>query len=189
MSISQYFSVLLNSKFIIVFTTIRNALPVVSYINQAHFLAIYLFDFQFNFDLPFHKGSKPPFAEEFWLKYCRPMHFSSALFILDTPSVRHSSRIGILKFIWILLRYYKFSREFTLSPWLKKFISCNPFSVRKEGKVYSVVKTICHKIIKYTIISLGERQREREWVSHNDSLWETSWFRRNRWAASVWHNR
>jgi len=65
MSISQYFSVLLNSKFIIVFTTIRNALPVVSYINQAHFLAIYLFDFQFNFDLPFHKGSKPPFAEEF----------------------------------------------------------------------------------------------------------------------------
>jgi hypothetical protein len=73
-----------------------------------------------------------------------------------------------------LLPYYKVSREFTFFTLIKKLISCNPFSVRKEGKVYSVVKTIYHKIIKYTVISLGERERERdsERESHTTFLCE-----------------
>jgi hypothetical protein len=51
---------------------------------------------------------------------------------------------------------------------IKKLIYCNPFSVRNEGSVYSVVKTIYHKIIKYTIILLGVRERE----SHTSILCE-----------------
>jgi hypothetical protein len=87
-----------------------------------------------------------------------------------------------------LLLCYKVSRVHVVTL-TKKFISCNPFSIEKEGRIYSIVKMIYHKIIKYTIISLGERDRKRERLSHNDSLWETSWLRRNRWEISLWHNR
>jgi hypothetical protein len=33
--------------------------------TQIHFLSIYLFDIQFNFELPFHTRPKPPYTEGF----------------------------------------------------------------------------------------------------------------------------